>query len=292
MARFRTPLYATAELLGALRTAAAATPGQLTQAAYVRWLATRPPRSEPSRGIIVKRLGSWSAAVRAAGLPTAPRGGPRATPPPPAPDPWHGRPRHQQFTDEEMLVAVRAAARATGRGELSRAAYDRHRDAQRRRAVAGSQAIGQRFGGWPAALERAGLVTPPAPVAALADDTARALRLFAATRPAAALTRARYDAFRKATAAALPRSAAIVRAHGTWREALAVAGLDAATRQRDRLLGALVASAALDPAGGASLPAYQERSARDGRLPSYRTFYRTFESWSAAIGEAGLTPPD
>jgi hypothetical protein len=293
MSRYRTPLYTTDDLLFAIREAAATTPGPLTQAAYVRWLATRPPRAEPSRGIIVKRLGSWRAALQIAGIPaparSRPAGGRLAADNPSAAVPASSGGR--QYSDAELVQSLRAAALATGRAALTRLDYDGYRATLRRRAIAGSQTIDQRFGSWQAALERAGLVRRSQPVRqALRTEATRALRLFAATRPAARLTQARYDAFRHEIGAPLPSAGEISVAHGTWRDALAAAGIDAGARHREQLLGALVATAAFTADGSVTFATYQDR-ARRARLPSYRTFYRAFDSWPDAVAAAGLASP-
>ena len=294
MSRFRTPLYTTDDLLGALRSADAAIAGPLTQAAYARWLATRPARSEPSRGIIVKRLGSWRGALQMAGIDVPPRRRTAALHCPPEPVVHHAEasPAGRQYTDEELVASLRAAAVVTGRAALTRLDYDAYRATLRRRAVAGSQTIDHRFGGWQAALERAGLVTrAPAHTAGIRTDAIRALRLFAATRPAARLTQGRYDRFRDEAGPSLPSAAEISSAHGTWRDALSAAGIDTVERHATQLLSALVATAAFTPDGRATFAEYQSRARRGDRLPSYRTFYRAFESWPAAVAAAGLGPP-
>lgn len=294
MSRFRTPLYTAEDLLVAIRAADAATPGPLTQAAYARWITTRPARSEPSRGIIVKRLGTWRGALQMAGVDLPPRG--RTTGFERSPDPVAPRaeasPGGRQYSDEELAASLRAAAAVTGRAALTRLDYDAYRATLRRRAVAGSQTIDHRFGGWQAALQRAGLVTrPQSEPTGPRTDAVRALRVFAATRPAARLTQGRYERFREVAGPALPSAAEISTAHGTWRDAIVAAGIDAGERHTTQLLSALVATAAFTAEGQVTFAEYQARARRGGRLPSYRTFYRAFESWPAAVTAAGLGPP-
>ncbi|MDX6376847.1 MAG: Homing endonuclease associated repeat [Gaiellaceae bacterium] len=290
MSRYRTPLYSTDDLLGAIRQAAASTAGPLTQAAYVRWISSRPPRSEPSRGIIVKRLGSWRSALELAGVPAPARDG-AGRAPVHVPPPVRAGQGRRQYTDAELVASLQAAALATGRGELTRLDYDAYRATRRRRSVAGSQTIDQRFGGWQAALVRAGLVSRARSEQTTARiDAARALRLFAATRPAARLSQGRYDRFRAVAGASLPTAAEITKAHGTWRDAIAAAGIDSAARHREQLLSALVAAAAFTPDADVTFASYLDRARSGARVPSYRTFYRAFDSWPAAVAAAGLGP--
>ena len=114
MSRFRTPLYTTDDLLGALRSADAATLSAY-QAAYARWLATRPARSEPSRGIIVKRLGAGAPPCSWPGRRAAARpGGRAARPARTGRTAAEASPAGRQYTDEELEASLRAAAVVTG----------------------------------------------------------------------------------------------------------------------------------------------------------------------------------
>ena len=271
MSRFRTPLYATEDPARALRSAAAATAGPLDQAAYARWLATRPPGRSRSRGIIVKRLGSWRGAIRSPGS-TSPAAGPQrwtarpggCTPPP------GGRRTAGSTPTRSWRQALRAAAVVTEPpASLTRLDYDAYRATLRRRAVGGADhrsavrrlagGAGARRPGHPRTRphrrhphrRRPGRATVCGDAAGGPADAGSLRPVPRRGRPVLAagsrdLERARHVARRaRGRRHRAPRSSS----------------------RATQLLSALVATAAFTPDGRVTFAEYQSRARRGDRLP-------------------------
>ena len=92
----------------------------------------RDHRLSPSAKAIIRHCGSWAAALELAGLPACVRA-------------------RQAPSDEEILKRLRAYAREFGVAPSSTAW-------RRQQRAPGTTLIGRRFGSWPAALQRAGLL--------------------------------------------------------------------------------------------------------------------------------------
>jgi hypothetical protein len=286
----RTPAFRDEDLLEALRAAATALGAPPTRAAYLAWREHEARRLRPSPSLIARRLGSWTEGLARAGLvPSGTTRRRRSAATTPRSTVRNHRPRRVEFSDEDLRQALRTVARAVGVAAPTRATYERHRASRPRHELPSALTIEHRLGRWPGACASAGLVNiPPAEATADAAAAIRALRIFAAARPTAVPTRDRYDAFRGATGATLPDAPAVTRACGTWRDALRRAGVDRDRRRTARLVGALIAAAALDGGETPGVDRYRALAAADPRWPSYRTFYREFGSWPAAVRAAGL----
>lgn len=174
------------------------------------------PRALAGVGSIYRHFGSWTAAVKAAGIEQP------GTPP--------QRGRQERFCGEAILVAIREAGVSTD-GQLTVNSYDRWRDAQRgtgRDSPPTLATIHRRFGGFVKALAAAGVRTSAGRRRASQWSESQlldALRHAATATPSERLTVHRYEAWRNTQAALdanqhLPRVTAISRHFGSWFRAI------------------------------------------------------------------------
>lgn len=233
------------ELLGYLRKAADEL-GRAPRRIDLKRMDGYPPPSQYQR-----TFGSWTEALRQAGLPAPPR----------------------PLPNEKMVVLLKAAARDLGRVPTLE-------DMHGREGCPHPGTFRHRFGSWPKALRAAGLIPPER---SYTDGELIALLQSAEERLARSPTKRAFDAID-----GYPRSGLYVRRFGSWEEALRSAGCE--TRKLrytdDELVGALCQAG--DELG--RVPTRDELDALKG-YPGSHTYVSRFGSWDDALRAAGYRPP-
>ncbi|WP_040598240.1 homing endonuclease associated repeat-containing protein [Patulibacter medicamentivorans] len=270
----------------------AAEVGQVpTQAVYGGWAVGQDPPG-PSGSTVSLRFGSWTAALRLAGL-----------------DPALARRRAGAVTGStperraEVVAALRAFAVDVGVADgdaarswetfraLGPAAYAAWRE-ECDRSVPSSVVVRACASPWIAALQLAGLASaarvPRKPLVFTDDAMLRALRDAAAALPeGVGLSNLRYQAWR-GDRDDVPTSRLVWERFGSWAAALTAAGVRAAPPAVDgeELLAALRRFLA-ETSGEPHRDRYLLWAADERRAPPVGAFTIAFGSWSAAIAAAG-----
>jgi hypothetical protein len=162
----------------------------------VEW--TSAGREHPAYRTVISRLGSWPAALKAAGLTAA------------APA------RHREWSEPQMIAALRAWNRRHGRPPRT---TDWPTPTSEHPAA---QIVSRRFGGWHAALERAGLAFSPPPPRWQAGDRSgivAAIRAWTSTHDVVPIGQEWLRASPEH-----PSARTVVRVFGSWEPAIRAAG--------------------------------------------------------------------
>lgn len=207
----------------------------------------------PPRSHVIRRFGSWNAALHASGM---------------------DRPRPRAWSDQEISEALVSWTAAHGFVPSST-----EWDASPDRDV-----IASRFGGWNAALAAAGLEPRFVRRAWTDEELLEGLRRFARDhgRPPRAMDRV-------GSLGRYPSPALVVTRFGSWSQALLAADLEPGNpppTTDERIVEALRAYRGRH--GGSPSPSAWKAV---GGLPAAETIIRHCGSWRAALTLAGLPPP-
>ncbi|MDQ2894089.1 MAG: sigma-70 region 4 domain-containing protein [Actinomycetota bacterium] len=216
----------------------------------------------PHAETIIRHCGSWAQALALAGIKPAervPRGPSR----------------------EEIVSALRAYACAHGKPPSSTA----WRNA---RLTPGVKAIYRRFGSWPAALKAAGLRSP-ASIRQAAPHGWRKTEIIAVLRADAKHTgRAPQRADWSRTTAEHPSAQQVAAIFGSWRQALAAAGIAPNPVPGRWSAEAIIDRLRADLAANGTPPRASDWKHSINDRPTPGTVARIFGSWNAALQAAEL----
>ena len=223
------------------------------QGGHLRW-ERECPRWPPTSHVM-RRFGSWNAALRAAG---------------------DDRPRAPSLPDAAILDALRAYADTNGAAPSSS-------DWCRLGLLPNRDTIARRFGSWNAALRAAGLSPRRIRADWSDEDILDGLRRFAKDHG-----RAPRAADRVGQLAQYPGPTLVISRFGSWSAALRKAGLEpgnpapATAEQIIRALRAYNGDHGVTPTAG--------DWRRDHCTPGVHAVYSAFGSWTPAVQAAGLAP--
>jgi Homing endonuclease associated repeat len=215
-------------------------------------------RKKPSVKTIEERFGSWSEALKKAGLQPI-------------------EVRNHPYTDEEMLNALRRFYKENG-NYISYTSYEQSG------ILPSASVIRNRFGTWNKALKKANLPTNQDKSPTFTEEQMiMALRRVASLVPST-LSKKLYKTFALSHE---PSAISIIRHFGTWNRALESAGLPAIKKKytEEEILSSIQQFVNFYGEEQISLDLYR----RVGWLPGETTILRYFGTWENALSRLGLT---
>ena len=257
--------WSAAEIVEAIRAFAAREGEPPTSTAWRHLPVSEPPR--PTARAVAQCFGNWSKGIEAAGF----------------------TPRHRHWNRDEIVAALRDFARR--HGESPRSSDWKRVSSPGEPPHPNREIVRERFGGWRAALQAAGLEPPKSRNSWSAVEIIDAIRVFAEQEGRAPTGRdwsslPESDHLR-------PTTTAVVKCFGSWNDGLAAAGF--APHRRDWSREEIVAALRESAQRHGKLPRASDwtRTSLPGELahPSWATVVDHFGGWDEALRAAGFEPP-